>query len=243
MNSQRPSVSLKKPEPWTDPVTGEIYPGGDPNRVKTAEPQSVPVMEVYTPSALPRPVNGNIQSMHCTHCGTGMNAGAKFCPSCGAPNQAANADNIKYCTSCRAQIPYKAMFCSSCGAPADAANGEIKYCSFCGAQIPLHSRFCSKCGKEAVQTYGQPAQQPQNQPIIINNNIVQNAPAIIQAGKAKNKWLSFVLCLLFGIFGVHRFYEGKIGTGILWLLTWGCFGIGWLVDLIIILTKPDPYYV
>ena len=31
--------------------------------------------------------------------------------------------------------------------------------------------------------------------------------------------------------------------GILYLLTCGLFGIGWIVDIIIILTKPNPYYV
>ncbi|MBN1831806.1 MAG: NINE protein [Deltaproteobacteria bacterium] len=45
----------------------------------------------------------------------------------------------------------------------------------------------------------------------------------------------FVLCLLLGGFGVHRFYVGKIGTGILMLLTLGGLGIWVLVDLIIIL--------
>jgi Protein kinase domain/TM2 domain len=39
---------------------------------------------------------------------------------------------------------------------------------------------------------------------------------------------------LFGICGLQRFYVGKIGTGILWFLTWGVFGIGQLIDIIMI---------
>jgi TM2 domain-containing membrane protein YozV len=45
---------------------------------------------------------------------------------------------------------------------------------------------------------------------------------------------TLLLCLLLGGLGIHRFYVGKIGTGILQILTLGGLGIWVLIDLIMI---------
>lgn len=53
----------------------------------------------------------------------------------------------------------------------------------------------------------------------------------------KRIWAMILTCGWFcGFGGLHRFYVGKIGTGILWLFTGGMFGIGQLIDVIMILT-------
>ena len=48
---------------------------------------------------------------------------------------------------------------------------------------------------------------------------------------------TLILCILLGGLGVHRFYVGKIGTGILMLLTIGGLGIWQLIDTIMIATQ------
>jgi TM2 domain-containing membrane protein YozV len=42
--------------------------------------------------------------------------------------------------------------------------------------------------------------------------------------------VAWLLLTFLGLFGIHRFYMGKVGTGILWLLTGGLLGIGYLYD-------------
>ena len=47
--------------------------------------------------------------------------------------------------------------------------------------------------------------------------------------------ISLVLCIFWGYLGIHRFYLGRWGTGLLWLFTGGLLGIGWVVDIILII--------
>jgi len=57
----------------------------------------------------------------------------------------------------------------------------------------------------------------------------------------KRKWIAFTLCLFLGFLGVHKFYEGKVLLGLLYLGTFGLLTVGVYVDLIVLLFKPDPY--
>ncbi|BCJ51928.1 hypothetical protein Asp14428_34030 [Actinoplanes sp. NBRC 14428] len=56
------------------------------------------------------------------------------------------------------------------------------------------------------------------------------------AGTGSKSWIvTLLLCFFLGVLGVHRFYVGKVGTGILMLITFGGgFGIWALIDLIMI---------
>jgi len=55
------------------------------------------------------------------------------------------------------------------------------------------------------------------------------------AGGGKSQIVALILCIFLGLLGIHRFYLGYTGLGILYLLTFGLFGIGWLIDLILLI--------
>lgn len=65
-----------------------------------------------------------------------------------------------------------------------------------------------------------------------DNNLKRMKPAYTTISSDKNKKTALLLCIFLGLFGVHHFYVGKIGLGILYLFTGGLFGIGWIIDII-----------
>ena len=52
---------------------------------------------------------------------------------------------------------------------------------------------------------------------------------------SKSRLVALLLCIFLGWLGIHRFYVGTVGTGVLYILTGGLFGIGTLVDFIMII--------
>ena len=51
--------------------------------------------------------------------------------------------------------------------------------------------------------------------------------------------LAWILQTFLGIFGIHRFYLGKIWTGLLWLVTGGIFGLGYIYDYLTLNEQVD----
>ena len=103
----------------------------------------------------------------------------------------------------------------------------------------MENNSCGYCGyKEENIPNPATVPPPQGQPIvqsqvIINNQNIPNSGVVPGASK-KNKMVALLLCIFLGVLGVHRFYVGKIGTGLLYLFTGGLFGIGWIIDIILI---------
>lgn len=62
----------------------------------------------------------------------------------------------------------------------------------------------------------------------------QTVPAATPVRSEKSKAVALLLCVFLGFFGAHRFYVGKVGTGILWIFTVGGMGFGWIADLVLI---------
>ena len=55
---------------------------------------------------------------------------------------------------------------------------------------------------------------------------------ITQTNSTKSQTLTTLLTLFLGFAGIHLFYIGRYGKGILYLLTFGLLGYGWLYDII-----------
>ncbi len=110
-------------------------------------------------------------------------------------------------------------------------------CPNCGANLSHDGKPCLYCGTHQAAQPQPAAQQGPSSP----QQAESAAPFLrYEAGhygvySDKNKWITLLLCFFFGYSGAHKFYVGRVVGGIVYLLTFGLFGFGWLIDLVTIL--------
>ena len=107
---------------------------------------------------------------------------------------------------------------------------NTKFCKYCGQKIDAECVVCPKCGKQVEQLSGPQQIVINNSNDSINTNVNTNVNAARFAVPAKSKMVALLLAIFLGYLGAHRFYTGKIGTGIIWLFTGGLFMVGWIID-------------
>jgi TM2 domain-containing membrane protein YozV len=94
--------------------------------------------------------------------------------------------------------------------------GDLMFCPICGSQNEDISNFCKTCGI---------------------NLLINSEKASVRNISEKNWLVALLLSIFLGSFGIHRFYVGKTGTGVLMLLTFGGFGLWTIIDIIMIATN------
>ena len=112
-------------------------------------------------------------------------------------------------------------YCKNCGEP--YMTDEAVMCIKCGVAKGQGNNYCHNCGKPLAPDAA----------VCLNCGVAnKQAPA----PDAKSKLVAGLLGIFLGTFGVHNFYLGYTGMGILKLLTAGCFGILYIIDIVNIAT-------
>lgn len=117
----------------------------------------------------------------------------------------------------------------------------MRKCEYCGSLVPDDKNKCDACGAWCAHEVEKTAPIPSSAPIVpqppvdnAKNNIGTASDGKFISNKGVlNSLVIFLVCVFFGMLGLHRFIQGKIFTGILWLITLGLLGIGYFADIVI----------
>jgi TM2 domain-containing membrane protein YozV len=99
------------------------------------------------------------------------------------------------------------------------------YCQKCGKEVPGEASFCPACGAPV-----RPVVQPASRASAMSPGYTTD-----KAVSPYSRLAALLLCFFLGWLGVHRFYVGKVGTGVAMIFTLGGLGIWTLIDFIMII--------
>lgn len=188
----------------------------------------------------------------CRWCGVALNPEQVICTKCGASvesisnnPQSISSSSTVYCTNCGNPVKEQAYACMKCGA---SPIGHNKFCRCCGVALNPEQIVCIKCGAGIALTQNRPRGYAAREATSPGYGATGYDGS--GAGEPKSKITAGILALLLGGIGVHKFYMGSWGWGIVFvaaiLLTGGFGGIATsicgLVEGLIYLTMSQEEF-
>ena len=191
--------------------------------------------------------------MNCKHCGKAISDSDTICPACGnvtgivqlpkhpRPEAGQNSEAGEFWgrmqgSSCQTGQTGQAGQQNACGQfgqqdqyGTQGQQGQFSQQGQYGQQAQ-YGQFGQQAWQKVQTTFSKPEGYGYGDPAY-----PAGFPRYDTAGhelSPKNRIVLSLLCAALGTLGIHRFYAGKIGTGILMILTLGGFGIWWIIDLI-----------
>ncbi len=158
-----------------------------------------------------------------------------------------------HCPNCNVLNDNEAIFCTSCGTrltskPSDydqssrqTQNSQTQNSQTQNSQTQNSQTQNSQTQNAQSQYAREQYSQVQSVPVQNYYNQNENGTGYRQTTLPRDEYISgrsrgvaAVLCFWLGFLGIHRFYAGKVGTGLLWMITLGLFGFGTVSDFIMI---------
>ena len=134
----------------------------------------------------------------------------------------------RYCRNCGCEVETEAVDCAKCG---HSSYDSDKYCQTCGNATQPESVWCATCGWRLGSTQAESTAPPHTiselpsgyteLPPELVERMIRVGEQLGLRPRRKSRITAGVFAILFGVVGLHKFYLGYIGTGILTLiLTW-----------------------
>ena len=132
----------------------------------------------------------------------------------------------RYCRNCGCEVETESVDCAKCG---HSSYDSDKYCQTCGNTTQPESVWCATCGWRLGSSQVENANTPritselpsgstQTLPPELAERMVRVGEQLGLRPRRKSRITAGVFAILFGVVGLHKFYLGYIGTGIIVLI-------------------------